>query len=245
MASMSNVVARSTIIAAAGGLVLGALTLSIQGVLPGSWNRLANSGAVWIVGAFVVGAMTRDAGWRTRSPVEGSRMIDSPRLIRSVPGAPWLPLGSTAEVWVGDDIEVPEPTVIVRLLVQRDTSAGRELFCVPTSKGFDIPTQFLGSEGGWRSASDGIADLTSQYLGKDALTRCVGFVRNLVPTPDETYRLPVPLAHVPVFTPRESLVPSSDAGTWIGAADGHSLLAERHWWPIACEMLGWPPESIA
>ena len=65
MASRSNSVAWSAIFAAAGGLVLGGLTLALQGVLPGSWNRLANSGAVWIVGAFVVGAVTRDAGWRT------------------------------------------------------------------------------------------------------------------------------------------------------------------------------------
>jgi hypothetical protein len=51
--------------AAAGGLVLGGLTLSVQGALPGSSNRLANSGAVWVVGAFVAGAVLRDGGWRT------------------------------------------------------------------------------------------------------------------------------------------------------------------------------------
>jgi hypothetical protein len=169
-------------------------------------------------------------------------MIDSPRLIRSVPGARWLPAGGTAEVWVGDDIDVPEPTVIVRLLIQRETPGGRELFCVHTPKGYDIPTLFLGGEDGWRPAAEGIADLTAQYLGTSTPTRCVGFVRNLVPAPDETYRLPAPVAHVPVFTPRESLAPPNDAGTWIGASDARSLLATRHWWPIACEALGWRHE---
>ncbi|GIF07595.1 hypothetical protein Asi03nite_51330 [Actinoplanes siamensis] len=167
-------------------------------------------------------------------------MIDSLRLIKSVPEASWLPSGSTAEVWVGADIEVPEPAVIVRLLVQRKTGAGRELFCIRTPKGFDIPTVFLGGEDGWRPASKGVAELTSQYLVGGASTQCVGFVRNVVPVPDETYRLPAPFAHVPVFAPRDStVVPPEGAGTWIGAPDAPSFLAERHWWPIACEVLGW------
>jgi Family of unknown function (DUF6518) len=66
MTSRSNPLAWRVIVAAAvGGLVLGGLTLFLQGMLPGSSNRLANSGAVWVVGAFVVGAMCRDEGWRT------------------------------------------------------------------------------------------------------------------------------------------------------------------------------------
>jgi hypothetical protein len=166
-------------------------------------------------------------------------MIDSPRLIRSTPNASWLPAGSTAEVWVGADLDVPEPAVIVRLLLRRATPAGQELFCVRTPKGFDIPTVFLGGVGGWRPASAGVADLTSQYLAEELPTRCIGFVRNVVPHPDETYRLPTPVGHVPVFTPRHpSPAPASEAGTWIGAADAPSLLAERHWWPIAGEVLG-------
>jgi hypothetical protein len=170
-----------------------------------------------------------------------SGMIDSLRLIKSVPEASWLPPGSTAEVWAGADIEVPEPVVIVRLLARRRTGAGWEVFCIRTPTGFDIPTVFLGSEDGWRPAAEGIAELTSQYLVGGTSTRCVGFVRNIVSVPDETYRLPVPFAHVPVFAPRDSsVVPSDDAGTWIGAVDALSLLAQRHWWPIACEVLGWP-----
>ena len=167
-------------------------------------------------------------------------MSDSPRLIRSVPGAAWLPSGSTAEVWVGADLDVPEHTVIVRLLLRRTTEAGRQMRCVQTPKGLDIPTVFLGQDGGWRRASDGIVDLMSQYLDDDASTRCVGFVRNIVPTPDETYTFPTPVAHVAVFTPTDSsFIPTSAAGTWIGATEAPVLLAKRHWWPIACELLDW------
>jgi len=61
----SRPVWQTTVAAGIGGLVVGGLTLSVQGALPGSSNRLANSGAVWVVGAFVAGAITRDNGWRT------------------------------------------------------------------------------------------------------------------------------------------------------------------------------------
>jgi hypothetical protein len=184
-------------------------------------------------------------------------MIEVPRLVRSVPGAAWLLAGGTAEIWVGDDLEVPQPSVIVRLLLRRDPS---ELFCVRTPKGLDLPTLFLDG----LSPAAGVRELALRHLGRDVATRCAGFVRNVVPVAGDSYRLPVPLAHVPVFTPHDpSAAPSAggtrgdaaggtgadatggtgaDAtgGTWVGAADASVLLAERHWWLIACEALGWP-----
>ena len=45
------------------GLACGALTVLGQGALPGSWNHFANSGAVWLVAAFVVGALMRSTTW--------------------------------------------------------------------------------------------------------------------------------------------------------------------------------------
>lgn len=42
-------------LALAAGLVIGALTLGGQAILPGVLNQLANSGAVWIIIAFVIG----------------------------------------------------------------------------------------------------------------------------------------------------------------------------------------------
>ncbi|MEV4352359.1 hypothetical protein AB0J83_48515 [Actinoplanes sp. NPDC049596] len=82
------------------------------------------------------------------------------------------------------------------------------------------------------------ASRTAGFNG-DLPTRCIGFVRNVVPKPDETYRLPAPLAHVPVFTPRDAaLRPAEGTGTWIEASEAPASLSERHWWPIVREALG-------
>ncbi|MER6096589.1 DUF6518 family protein [Streptomyces sp. NPDC001728] len=40
-----------------GGLLLGVLTNLAQGWLPGAWNQIPNSGAVWSVAAFAAGAL--------------------------------------------------------------------------------------------------------------------------------------------------------------------------------------------
>jgi hypothetical protein len=40
-----------------GGLIVGIGTQILQGVLPGSWNVLANSGVAWAVGAFLLGML--------------------------------------------------------------------------------------------------------------------------------------------------------------------------------------------
>ena len=50
--------------AAAGGLAIGGLTLWLQGILPGAWNHLANSGAVWALAAFGAGILAAGLGWR-------------------------------------------------------------------------------------------------------------------------------------------------------------------------------------
>lgn len=47
----------ATALAFAGGLLLGVLTNLAQGWLPGAWNQIANSGAVWSVAAFAAGAL--------------------------------------------------------------------------------------------------------------------------------------------------------------------------------------------
>ncbi|MFF4082623.1 DUF6518 family protein [Streptomyces sp. NPDC001777] len=49
--------AYATAAALAGGLLLGVLTNLAQGWLPGEWNQIANSGAVWSVAAFAAGAL--------------------------------------------------------------------------------------------------------------------------------------------------------------------------------------------
>ncbi|WP_411114657.1 DUF6518 family protein [Streptomyces sp. 029-5] len=49
--------AGATASAFVGGLLLGVLTNLAQGWLPGAWNQIANSGAVWSVAAFAAGAL--------------------------------------------------------------------------------------------------------------------------------------------------------------------------------------------
>ncbi|MFI9744523.1 DUF6518 family protein [Streptomyces sp. NPDC052494] len=49
--------AYATASAFAGGLLLGVLTNLLQGWLPGAWNQIVNSGAVWSVAAFIAGAL--------------------------------------------------------------------------------------------------------------------------------------------------------------------------------------------
>jgi hypothetical protein len=51
-------------VAVAGGLALGAVDLIAQRELPYPWANLANSSAVWAVGAFAVGAWVRAGRWR-------------------------------------------------------------------------------------------------------------------------------------------------------------------------------------
>ncbi|MFI6700848.1 DUF6518 family protein [Streptomyces sp. NPDC050509] len=46
------------------GLALGVMTNLAQGWLPGNWNQIANSGAVWSAVAFVAGALLADRGVR-------------------------------------------------------------------------------------------------------------------------------------------------------------------------------------
>jgi hypothetical protein len=50
---------------AAAGLGLGVLTLAGQGFLDGNWNRLANSGAIWLLVAWLVGSRMPTARWAT------------------------------------------------------------------------------------------------------------------------------------------------------------------------------------
>ncbi|WP_433043981.1 DUF6518 family protein [Dactylosporangium sp. CS-033363] len=55
---------KPALLCAAGGVVLGVLSLLLNTVLPGDSSRLVNSGAVWAVGAFAAGAVLRTGRWR-------------------------------------------------------------------------------------------------------------------------------------------------------------------------------------
>ena len=53
-----------TVVAIAGGLALGPIDLLMQRSLPAPWANLANSSAVWAIGAFGIGAWVRAGRWR-------------------------------------------------------------------------------------------------------------------------------------------------------------------------------------
>jgi hypothetical protein len=122
------------------------------------------------------------------------------QLIASTHEAPWLPSRSTAEAWAGRSCEVPEPSIIVRLLMTREASGRAEFFTVPTYRGPDLPTLALTSGTERLSTADGLIALASTTHGNpDLAHRCVGFIRNVVPEPDPAYPHPTPWAHVPVI----------------------------------------------
>jgi hypothetical protein len=54
----------SLLTAGLAGLVLGGVTLLMQGTFPGFLNQLGNSGAVWSAAAFAAGALLPVRGWR-------------------------------------------------------------------------------------------------------------------------------------------------------------------------------------
>lgn len=155
------------------------------------------------------------------------------RLIGTTLEAPWLPPGGSAEVWAGDDCALPQPAIIVRLLVTRRQASGQNMFfCVPGAKGLDLPTRFLAIDHERAHPAAGLMPLLHDVLGSvDVATRCVGYVRNVVPEPDDAYPHPAPWAHVPVFLAEDGMIPVVD-GDWITVEGGRDVLRARHWWPI-------------
>lgn len=163
-----------------------------------------------------------------------------PDLVASTPSASWLPDGSTARVWAGADLAVPHPCIIIRLLLTRRVAEDGEFFCVPTSRGLDLPTLPLAMDGKADSVAEGLARLAQQVLGQAAaVLECVGYVRNVVPRPDADYPYPTPWAHVPVFTPSDEHDPIVE-GSWLAIDSARQDLSVRHWWPIVEHHLGSP-----
>ncbi|WP_239073185.1 NUDIX hydrolase [Sediminihabitans luteus] len=132
----------------------------------------------------------------------------------------WLPAGSRADVVRDPGGDVPSPTCLVRLLLERDG----EVFCVPREDGatrLDLPTRVVGA-----LDPQVVADaLAREVVGHGARPELLGYVRNVVTTPDAGYPWPAPLAHFTVWAVRG--VPAV-AGTWVPVHD----LRERHWWPL-------------
>jgi len=146
--------------------------------------------------------------------------------------APWLPPGSSAEVWACNAAVGPDPAAIVRLLLTRHLF-GREpeFFCVDSPKGLDLPSRFLGNGDRWERPAEGIAALSSEVTGQSVEVLCVGYVRNVVPFPDDSYSLFTPNAHVPVYRAQTPAAPIVH-GERLTIKEGRNGLTARHWWRI-------------
>ena len=61
--------ATATLLAVLVGVAVGALTFVGQRFLPGQWNTLVNSGAIWLVPVFFVGSRMRSLPWAAAAGV--------------------------------------------------------------------------------------------------------------------------------------------------------------------------------
>jgi hypothetical protein len=117
-------------------------------------------------------------------------------------------------------------------VTRRHPTGAPEFFCLPTSKGPNLPTTRLWDGPSTIDVREGVRRLQQEVLGRDGLaTVCVGFVRNVVPNPDVGYVYPSPWAHVPVMLldqPADPIV----TGEWFRVPRGRRLLSDRHWWRI-------------
>ena len=139
------------------------------------------------------------------------------RVVQAVPGAPWLPPGSRADVIASRQDEAPANTVVVRLALRR----GSDLFVVERADGgWDLPSQVVGEA----TPLEALGDLVQEVLGSPTALApsLVGYVRNTVPTPDAAYPWPAPKACFAVYA-----VNADSRGAATPAGRGSVALAGR------------------
>lgn len=113
------------------------------------------------------------------------------RVVEAVPGAPWLPSGSRADVIASRQDEAPANTVVVRLALLR----GPDLLVVERPDGgTDLPSRRVVDD----SVTNALGELAGELVDHRAALapRLVGYVRNTVPTPDADYPWQIGRAHV-------------------------------------------------
>lgn len=149
------------------------------------------------------------------------------RVVSALPGAPWLPPGSRADVITSRQDEPPANTVVVRLAVLR----GADLLVVERSdRGWDLPSRRVVHE----TPADAVRGLVHEVLGApEALSPTLaGYVRNTVPIPSPDYPWPSPKACFAVYTDHIVADAVPVDGRWLPSGQWPSLLGERHWWPL-------------
>ena len=149
------------------------------------------------------------------------------RVVHAVPGAPWLPPGSRADVIASRQDEAPANTVVVRLAL---LSRADLLLVVRPDGGWDLPSRPVGDD----TPAEVLSQLARDLVGGPIriAPMLLGYVRNTVPAPTDDYPWPAPKACFAVYAHR--LVQHHDAGpgTWHPLADATKSLTDRHWWPL-------------
>ena len=159
------------------------------------------------------------------------------RVLVSHHGPAWLPAGGRADVVaVGASAAPPEPTCLVRLLVTQDD----RMLVVPRrdGRGMDIPTRAVG--GG--AVHQVLDSLVVDVLGDVRRTVLLGYVRNVVREPPDDYPWPAPDAyfavwHCPLSADGELSAAGEPEGEWLDPVGAATELGERHWWPLATQVL--------
>ena len=151
------------------------------------------------------------------------------KVIHAVPGAPWLPPGSRADVIASRQAEPPTRTVVVRLALFR----GPDLLVLERlTGGLDLPAAPVGDLTP-RAALDRLLAVVAG-TGHALAPRLLGYVRNTVPAPEADYPWPVPKACFAVW--HDELVSGDDLGTgvgqWVRRDEAAQTLGNRHWWPL-------------
>lgn len=148
------------------------------------------------------------------------------RVVQSTPDAPWLPPGSRADVIASRQANPPPNTVIVRAVIER--AHGLLVVERADGRGLDLPTRRV--EAGER-AETALQALCEGLGLSPTRASLLGYVRNVVPTPDVTYPWPAPAACFALFTvSADGEVPTT--GTWCPAESRERELGGRHWWPL-------------
>jgi hypothetical protein len=159
------------------------------------------------------------------------------RVVHAVPGAPWLPPGSRADVIASRQPEPPTGTVVVRLALFR---GGDLLVLQRLTGGLDLPSAPVGR----LTPEDALGRLVEVVAGPahGLAPTLLGYVRNTVPEPDADYAWPVPKACFAVW--HDAVPVGEDLGTgvgrWVGPDEAAAALAERHWWPLVAHLEQFP-----
>lgn len=148
------------------------------------------------------------------------------RVVEALPGAPWLPPGSRADVIASRQDEAPATTVVVRLALLR----GAELLAVERNEGgWDLPSRPV-ADG---TPAEHLAALVEELVGSSLrVASLVGYVRNTVPQPTADYPWPAPQACFAVYSARLAPDVEVPTGWWLAPTRARAELSSRHWWPL-------------